>query len=103
MKKTGNSLILGVSERKKPSVTNEVTNICQSASKILKGCGQDFLIVSCSSAFRAFPHLSGNTFGRRKFLGGSRDNEQTYWKIVDKCTRLVFYWLSSRRLKLNLL
>ena len=51
MKRTGNSLILGVSERKKkPSVTNEVTNICQSASKTLKGCGQG-MITSATNTF----------------------------------------------------
>ena len=50
MKRTANSLILGLSERKKPSVTNEVANICQSASQILKGCGQG-MITSATNTF----------------------------------------------------
>ena len=103
MKRIGNSLILRVSERKNlqalmKSQTLSISvkdpegvwarhGLLQTLFNCILFCQLFVLSPTCLEICDAF--------GRRKFLCGSRDNEQTYWKIVDKCTHLAFYWLSS--------
>lgn len=67
-------------------------------------CYKYLLITPCSICSLCFPplfwkyvtHSEGESIG----VGAEmNDNEQMHWKIVDKCTHLAFYCLSSWKIK----